>query len=914
MGESSTGQSNGQRRSRRLNGLGVEIKKFDFFEKDELKKQQAAAKQMTAETDLPSECNNIITPNNSEFFSLSNETKNTSIDPREGVQPICAVAAAQPELRGAHDEPHGHQSISNFEETLSTSSTISPENMSSLAQKKLQIGKDHLQNAQNELQDVATASPVTQSFSKNQETILLSSPNTGQNFSSIAEIFSEDSSDYLGSNLQNAVTLAHSNQSSPNFLSELPLSELCSPQNFSSLAQNLTEIANPQVSAQQAFLTLSTSVNDTSISSLPILPLNPSSSSESPQTRVLNQFFNSSSARVPSKKIATSTINPLNHLTTGKPYAKSISQKHKQSIYPKKSYATANSSQHDQLLNQNANNHSNVNQYCPVSDNSLGAGRNYPSGEPTMAMHGNFVGCESSTFTPQGMFSNLNSFNHTSSSRSAPNVTSAPRVTKAPVLNAWGKSKPNKMNSHIAELLSEISLSSPTVSNMRAPPMARYDNSIRFSFAHINPEWVKHNYFQLLHKIADLFPDGSSYHIFQRIEKGYVDIPLHSASEFQAYKCQPLRFNGEVVKVLKTRSSKDPTLWIHFADLPSSLPPKDVEAAIVCGLKQFGKVVDFVPHGHANLPAKFGVPTASACIVPFQKYQLDVSLIPRMAVLGDHSEVFQVNPESARPYCTWCNTLGHLAQSCKVRRPARTSQTSTGNKRSHALRDAIVVQPTQWLPQELWSISSAHSEYASIKGSFPEKTRVAPCINVLPIGAPTQVCVPDPGQRKVVSKRLVVEAHKESTLYEKTLTDTIPKGSKPKKAQQGSSNFNVTNNSYNKAINVINPETESFIDEEGFTVSSNRTLAASVHKPIQNTLNLSNAFDISALAEVEASLNLGVVDMHLDNNNIDEDPPIPKKAKAPDEDSQPSVSQTTSSVANFFGSIFSTPLSGGEDK
>ena len=161
---------------------------------------------------------------------------------------------------------------------------------------------------------------------------------------------------------------------------------------------------------------------------------------------------------------------------------------------------------------------------------------------------------------------------------------------------------------------------------------------------------------------------------------------------------------------------------------------------------------------------------------------------------------------------------------------------------------------------------------------------MVPCINVFPIGIPTQVCVPDLGQCKVVSKCLIVKAHKESTLCEKTLTDTIPKGSKPKKAQQGSSNSKVTNNSYNKTVNVIDPETESFIDEEGFTVSSNQTLAASVHKPIQDTLNLSNAFDISALAEVKASLNLGVADMHLYNDNIEVDPPIPKKAKASDKD------------------------------
>ena len=146
-----------------------------------------------------------------------------------------------------------------------------------------------------------------------------------------------------------------------------------------------------------------------------------------------------------------------------------------------------------------------------------------------------------------------------------------------------------------------------------------------------------------------------------------------------------------------------------------------------------------MPHNPEYMPARFGVTSASIWFVPNEKYQKDPSAIPRVIALADNEGLVQVNPEFTRPHCMWCNNLGHTSINCNERKPLSTSTTTPGNKRSYALRDAVIITPTQWVPQELWNTPLSDM-------LMQDSPQNLPCFNIertvpLPVGQPTKVIV-----------------------------------------------------------------------------------------------------------------------------------------------------------------------------
>lgn len=525
----------------------------------------------------------------------------------------------------------------------------------------------------------------------------------------------------------------------------------------------------------------------------------------------------------------------------------------------------------------------------------LGAGSLSTSFEPNMAMHGNSGGCDSMNYTPNGMSFIPKSFNLLSSS-------SIP--ARIPVPNAWNKQLPKKMDENIASLLTSIANRSPSVSNMRAPPKARYDNSIRFSFAHLKSTWVREHYDSLLHRIADSLPNESQYHILEKIPKGYVDVVLHTSREFQDFVCAPLEHAGCMVKVIKTRSSKDTSMWIHFADLPPSLRPKDVQAAIVCGLQQYGKVIEFTPHTRPGLPEKFGVPTASACIIPFEKYLMDVSLIPRMAVLSDHPEMFQVNPESARPHCVWCNTLGHVASNCRAKIPPPNQIHKSGSlKRPHQVRDAVNITPTQWLPSNICSTEATHELYSKIiaeatNNGISPKSPIQP----LAVGEPTIVNLPEPSTRRTVSKKTALETT--------VITATAPKVGTPLSTHKVHTTIE-TPMDIDVPSSTLPHNTHSCANE--FALTNPKKSAKPIPKPSNSpSVTSKNSFDLPETSNIVSTVLGPQADMM---------PPEEDTGSAMEIDDNPDPSTGNSrSLQNSSWSLtrtlsnFITPLSGGEDE
>lgn len=531
-----------------------------------------------------------------------------------------------------------------------------------------------------------------------------------------------------------------------------------------------------------------------------------------------------------------------------------------------------------------------------------------------MALQGNHVGYDTIGHTPQGMSSSNNTLN-------LPTFSSKLSDINAP--NAWIGRKANVVpkDDNIETLINNINNSTSSFKSMRAPPKARYDNSIRYQFKHLSSKWVLENYSSLLFEIAAALPGESHYHLYEKIRKGYVDVPLHSTQEFQDFICKPIIHNNETVHCIKTRTSKDTSLWIHFADLPPSLDPRNVEASLVCGLQEYGKILEYIPHSRPGLPAKFGIPSASACIIPKEKYCKDVSLIPRMAVIGNHPEMFQVNPETARPHCTWCNSLGHLSPNCRSRQPSKTT-VSNGNKRSYELRDAVVIVPTQWIPQDLWTFDKAFERYSQIK--FSQAEFQGPLVNkVVPlsIGEPTAVIALSLDQRRNGSKRKTTEAPKVD----------IPKVQAEQYAITQKSSSKVKNSLLNKAKSNEHEKTKSLsgsktqeklptiskssIEDDNFipVLTKDRSSKASVHTPASN-VSLKNAFDTAHLSKIEAQIKGFEKDMHfdsesgskLDNNmeDIDTSPNI----------DDPDPKRQNSSLFSFLNNLLTTPLSGGDTK
>ncbi len=121
--------------------------------------------------------------------------------------------------------------------------------------------------------------------------------------------------------------------------------------------------------------------------------------------------------------------------------------------------------------------------------------------EPKLVQQGNSVGYGSMNHTPQGTSLNLNSFN-------SPSFSSIPKIVK--LNNPWLKNTPKKIDLNIEKLCSKISENTPAIASMRAPPRSRYNNAIRFSFAHLPSQWVLDNYSLLLFDRCDYPKDGSS--------------------------------------------------------------------------------------------------------------------------------------------------------------------------------------------------------------------------------------------------------------------------------------------------------------------------------------------------------------------------------------------------------------------
>lgn len=337
------------------------------------------------------------------------------------------------------------------------------------------------------------------------------------------------------------------------------------------------------------------------------------------------------------------------------------------------------------------------------------------------------------------------------------NITSKSFATAAATANKPKLNNPSSVkktpNSSELKYFTETVLSGyPNSTRTRAPPRSIYLNAIRFSLQNFSLRSLANNYTDLWICIKSRFRPDEEYFAFEQPKALYIDIPLHSREEYNDFDCSPLEFMGEKIPIIKTRHNSEASVWIKFDNLPSQIRPSLAKKLLIAGIKHYGTYIEYSTHNPSHMPAGFGVTSASICFLPNSKYMNKMDTIPRVIQLAYHKGQVQVTPENTRPHCMWCNNLGHVAQSCRVKRPKETTNISESNKRSHLQRDAIVITPTQWVPEDQWNsfsegnnslLTDTPKQYFVFDQTTKEKT--------YPIGKPTPVVeTPLPALKKVI--------------------------------------------------------------------------------------------------------------------------------------------------------------------
>lgn len=343
------------------------------------------------------------------------------------------------------------------------------------------------------------------------------------------------------------------------------------------------------------------------------------------------------------------------------------------------------------------------------------------------------VSTSKATLTPRGVPADTNSFAH------SPKTTFSllPKSFASVTSSSLPKTSASINEDDLKYLIKKTNSFIPAHIRMRSPPKSAFPNSIRVDLRGVPPRIIADNLNELWEVIGVRFKEDEFFTL-PRYSTFYIDIAMHSVKEYSNFDCSPLVFLNYSIPLVKTKhNQKDAVSWLRFENLPPNMRPSLVKTLLIQGVSHYGTFLEFSSHNPEYMPERFGVTSASIWFVPNEKYRKDPSSIPRVVALADNEGLVQVNPEFTRPHCMWCNNLGHTSLNCNVKKPLTTSSTNPGNKRTYALRDAVTITPTQWVPENLWN--APLSENKMDESQPLVNSVVTEKVIPLPVGHPTSV-------------------------------------------------------------------------------------------------------------------------------------------------------------------------------
>ena len=146
--------------------------------------------------------------------------------------------------------------------------------------------------------------------------------------------------------------------------------------------------------------------------------------------------------------------------------------------------------------------------------------------------------------------------------------------------------------------------------------------------------------------------------------KGYFDLGFANAYDADIAASTPIVIDNHIVPTLRTRWSKDQSIYITFTDLPLNLAQTDLENLLGQGLSNYGEVTELHLQTHPIFPT-LATSTGYAIINPNNETKVNITTIPRKAFFDQNNQYqFNVYPDRAPPICSICNFLGHQAHAC----------------------------------------------------------------------------------------------------------------------------------------------------------------------------------------------------------------------------------------------------------